>query len=245
MTEFETAPGKRFVVEGLDGTGKSTVVNMLLWQFAKNGYETLQIDEPDSPIDRSGNRLLNVASEVRLLAKDGSYDSNPYADLGMMNVSRFAGYKLVTKEFVANGGIAGQARDSDSSVVFQGHSSGLGMDFVEAECRKFMGDDSYFEPDFKTILRLEDEEERLRRIENRGELEVPDKFESRSADFHQLTREGYDIWAQRKGIDITSIEARQPKDEVAEIVLAKLLGATSLYITRYDWAEYREEHRAA
>lgn len=231
--------GLRFVVEGLDGTGKSTVVKMILWQFAQNGFETIQVDEPGGPTDSNGKQLLPVAQHLRDLVKDGSYDSNPTADLGMFNVSRFASYKLVSKPHIAKGGIVGQARDYDSSVVYQGFASKLGVSYVEETCRQFMDDESYFQPDFKTILLLEDEQTRQERISQRGALEKPDKFESRDNDFQETLKAGYHSIATTKHIDTTSILPNQTKEEIAEIVLNKLLKKTGFQITQYDWGLFK------
>lgn len=238
MPEIESFTGKRFVIEGNDGTGKSTVTNMMLWQFAQNGYETLQIDEPGSAIDSDENILLPVARELRDLIKDGTYEHNPHADLAMFNVSRFANWTHATLPLLNRGGIAGQARDYTSSEVYQGYADGLGIQYAEDMARLVMADDRYFEPHFKTVLAFKDETERLKRIQGRGELEKPDTFESRGTSFQQRLNEGYLVVAEQKGIEVTEIEADMSPEYVADMLLEKMLGAVGMSLTRYNWEKY-------
>lgn len=241
MPDIESFPGKRFVVEGNDGTGKSTVTEMMLWQFAQNGYETLQIDEPGSAIDTKKAILVPAAKELRDAIKDGSYEHNPHADLAMFTAARFVNWTYATRPLLERGGVAGQARDYTSSQVYQGYADGLGIGYAEDMTRLAMVDPLYFEPDFKTVLGFKNEVERLKRIDGRGELEIPDTFESRGESFQQRLNEGYFIVAERDGLDITEIEADMSREYIADMLLEKMLGKTGMSLTHYSWGSYWEE----
>lgn len=241
MPEFEQpiSPGKRIVVEGNDGTGKSTVADMLSWQVRQNGFRTLRIDEPNSPIDDDGNVLLPHIAELRREIKDGTYTHNPTADLAMFNVARFLSWTHITKPQMFEQGVWPiQARDKTSSEAYQGNADGLGIDTVNGTIHSFMNDETYFHPDFKTVLVFKNEIERLKRVKNRAILEVPDTFESRGEAFQRSVNEGYLLVAKRDGLDITEIEAEQSKEEVADIVFEKMVGRVGVNLTKYNWDGY-------
>jgi thymidylate kinase len=243
MSEVE--PGKRSVIEGNDGTGKTTYANMFAWQVQKNGFLTLRIDEPDSPIDQDGNVLLPHVSALRTEIKDGSYEHNPHADLGQFNVSRFLSWTRVTKPLMIKGYWPIQTRDKTSSEGYQGGGDGLGIEYVDKTVRDFMNDELYFEPDFKTVLVFKDDMERLKRIQTRGPLDKPDTFESRSADFQARVNNAYLQSAARDNLDITEIEAHQPREEIADIIFEKAVGAIGINLVKYDWEEYFASQQAA
>jgi len=248
MSELETfpQPGKRIIVEGNDGTGKSTVADMLAWQIRQNGYRTLRIDEPNSPIDDNGVELLPHVAELRREIKDGSYKHNAHADLGMFNVARFLSWTHVTRPQMLEEGVwPVQARDKTSSDVYQGNADGLGMDYTTKTINDFMDDELYFHADFKTVLVFKNEIERLRRIKDRAVLEVPDTFESRGQDFQQRVNEGYLLVAERDGLDLTEIDADQSREEVTDIVFDKMVGQIGINLTKYSWKDYWASKEAA
>lgn len=239
--EIPTIPGKRITVEGNDGTGKSTTADMLAWQIRRNGFRYIRVDEPNSPIDDEGAVLLPHIAQLRLDIKDGSYQHNPHADLAMFNVARFLAWTRVSKQKVTEGFWEIKSRDNTSSDAYQGYGDLLGVDYTQEQAHKVMGDETYFDLDFKTILVFKNEIERLKRIGGRGILEVPDTFEQRDAEFQQRVNSGYLQIALNQGIDITEIEADQPRNEVADIVFEKMVGAIGVQLVKYDWEEYWAE----
>ena len=247
MSEFEPSiiPGKRIVIEGNDGTGKTTTADMLAWQVGKNGYRYIRVDEPNSPIDDEGTVLLPRIAQLRELdIKNGSYAHNPHADLAMFNVARYVSWTHVTKPKLAEGWWDFQGRDDTSSGAYQGSGDGLGIQYVKERTREVMNDEAYFHPDFRTILVFKNEIERLKRLESRGAPELPDTFEKRGPEFQARVNDGYLMSALEYGIDITEIEAGQPKEEVADIVFEKMVGAVGINLVKYDWEEYRESNAA-
>lgn len=248
MSEFESPliiPGKRVVVEGNDGTGKSTVADMLAWQVRKNNIRTLRVDEPNSPIDEAGNVLLPHIAELRHNIKDGSFAHNPHADLAMFNVSRHISTTHIENPYMDEGYWMLKARDFTSSLAYQGHAEGLGIDEVYEIIKNTMQDDRYMNPDFKTVLIFEDELERLRRIKHRAVLEVPDTFEKRGPEFQARINEAYPLIAERFGYNITPIRTEQSREEIADTVFSSMVGAVGVQLTKYSWEEYWKEKEAA
>jgi len=244
-SELAIPRGKRIVVEGNDGTGKSTVADMFGWQVRKNGFHTIRIDEPNSPIDEDGTVMLPHIAELRREIKDGSYPHNPHADLAMFNVARYLSLMRVEKPYLELGYWMIKSRDKTSSEAYQGNGDGLGIDTVTGIIDNVMQDDDYLHPDFKTILVFKDEMERLKRIESRGPLDLPDTFESRDGNFQQRVNDAYPVIAARDGFDITEIETGQSREEIADIVLVKAIGAIGVNLSHFSWDEYWEEQRSA
>lgn len=232
MSEIE--PGKRIIIEGTDGTGKSTQANMLAMQLRLNAIDVLRIDEPDSAMDHKGTILVPAASEMRKIIKDGSIERTAEANVVMFTAAAIANWKTATQPHLLQGGWGVQARDYRSRMAYQGHAENYGIDEVERITEATM-DDHYMNPDFTVILDFPDEAEQVResRIGNRGPLDTPDTFESRDASFQQSIRDGYRFIAQRDNIEV--IDANQSKIEIADEIWNRMVGKLSLDLVKYDW----------
>ncbi len=79
---------------------------------------------------------------------------------------------------------------------------------------------AYMKPDYTFILDLDDERERLRRIASRGDLEVPDTFESMDDAFQQRLIDGYRSIARKKRIK--PIIATQSPSNIADLIIGRL-----------------------
>jgi len=82
--------GKYIVIEGGDGTGKSTQVNMLNARLNKLGIETLVTPNADSgelePIQEPGG--TDVANELRRRIKDASIPRTPWQNVEWFTEAR-------------------------------------------------------------------------------------------------------------------------------------------------------------
>lgn len=229
-----TEPGKRIIVEGTDGTGKSTVADMLAYQLRLNGIRVVRVDEPDSAVDEDGTILVPAAAELRKIIKDGFIDRSPEANVTLFTASRFANWATMSQPALKRGAWVVQARDSTSTEVYQGYAEEYGIEAVETLTRATLGE-QYMNPDFRIILDFDDakEAERLARINNRGPLEKPDTFEMRSDAFQQRLRDGYRHIAARRGIDTLMVEGS--KAEVAAMVWYRMVGKLGLELALFPW----------
>jgi len=227
-------PGKRIIIEGTDGTGKTTIANMLAHQLRLNGKRVLRVDEPNSAMDEEGRILVPAASELRKIIVDGSVPREPAANVVMLTASRFANWAIVSQPALARGDWVVQSRDDTSSNVYQGYAEGYGIENVEALSRATLGE-QYMNPDFRIILDFDDakEAERLARINNRSSLDIPDTFEMRSDGFQQRLRDGYRLIAAQQGIDTLMVDGN--KEEVATMVWDKMVGKLGINLVRYGW----------
>jgi len=105
------------------------------------------------------------------------------------------------------------SRNYYSTEAYQGYGEGLDLDIINDITLKSTGQ-RYMDPDLALILDLNDEKERNRRINERGKIQNPDTFESKSDDFQTRVRLGYIAIAKRRNLPI--ISANQEPDTITE-----------------------------
>lgn len=194
--------GKYVVIEGHDGTGKSTQVDMLREKLAAEGIESIAFHEPEG---------TPIASAIRTIIKNGTLERDPETNLLLFTASRHEIWKPA-KAALAQGAWVISARNYYSTIAYQGNGEGLDVDLIINTTKQFT-DDQYMHPDVAVILSLENEETRAKRIGQRGELTHPDTFESRDAAFQQRVTDGYLDIARRYNLPV--IAADQTPDTIS------------------------------
>lgn len=110
-----------------------------------------------------------------------------------------------------------------SSLAFQGYGNGVDLELIE-KITLLATDERYMHPDIELILSLDNMEERIKRIANRGALKALDTFESQPDDYQERVREGYLQVAHDRNIPVISadqtIEAMS--NEIWEIIKEKM-----------------------
>lgn len=182
--------GKYIVIEGHDGTGKSTQVEMLHERLGEEGIEAVEIHEPAG---------VAIADELRKIIKNGELERDGETNLLLFTAARRELFRQVIAPTLGRGAWVLAARNWRSTAAYQGYGEGLDINEIEAITRKYT-DEAYLNPDFECILSLQSEEERIKRITQRGELENPDTFESRGDDFQTRVESGYLEIAQKDGL---------------------------------------------
>ncbi len=203
-----TPRGHYVVIEGQDGTGKSTQVDMLAERLRQQGIESVTFHEPDG---------VDIAGEIRTIIKNGELHRSAMTNLLLFTACRRENWLQIGKEALRNGTWVLSARDYTSSLVYQGLAEGLDLALIERLTLEAT-DEQYITPDHRIILDIIDETERERRIKERGDLANPDTFESRDDDFQQRILSGYRYIAAQK--DIPIISAAQSPEAVSNQVWA-------------------------
>ncbi|MCA9338941.1 dTMP kinase [Candidatus Saccharibacteria bacterium] len=196
--------GKYIVIEGHDGTGKSTQVEMLHKRLSKEGVEAVEIHEPAG---------VAIADELRKIIKNGELDRDGETNLLLFTAARRELFRQVIAPTLGRGAWVLAARNWRSTAAYQGYGEGLDIDEIETITRQYT-DEAYLNPDFECFLSLQSKQERTKRIAKRGELENPDTFESRDDDFQAKVENGYLDIAEKDGLLV--IDASPSPEEIHE-----------------------------
>lgn len=107
--------GKLIVIEGLDGSGKSTQLELLPENLLKHGIESRSVSFPDYESDSSA--LVKMYLSGKFGKKPN--DVNAYAASLFYAVDRFASYKANWGDYYNHNGIIVSGRYTTSNAVHQ------------------------------------------------------------------------------------------------------------------------------
>lgn len=191
-------------MEGPDGAGKSTQIELLKSYLADKGYKVVITREP-------GGTTISEAIREVILNKDYS-EMCDNTELLLYAAARAQLVHEVIRPALEEGNAVICDRFVESSVVYQGIGRGLGIDTVYAVNEYAL---QGLRPQLTILLDL-DAEEGLRRKKNQAEL---DRMEAAGIEFHKKVAEGYRTLAERDPARIMRISATLPKEEIhAKIV---------------------------
>lgn len=179
-------PGRYIVIEGNDGTGKSTQVAKLAEYFRARGQTVCMVEEPGSD---DPEKSTPIANELRNVIKNGDLARSAAVNVALFSAARRELWREKIRPALERGEIVLSARNYISTLVYQGQAEG----FDEAEIlrlTKLFTDEKYLHPDVMIVLSLS-HDKRKERIAMRGELKNPDTFESRGQDFQEKITKGY------------------------------------------------------
>jgi dTMP kinase len=197
--------GKYIVIEGHDGTGKSTQVELLRKRLTADGISSIEFHEPEgSPI----------ANEIRTIIKNGELPRDATTNLLLFTAARHEIWRNARQQ-LDEGTWVVAARNYFSTLAYQGYGEGVDQDVITTLTRQFT-DEIYMKPDVALILSLDDDIERHRRIQKRGVIEHLDTFESKDTDFQQRVAGAYLAIAKKYNAPI--ISASNSPQEVADTI---------------------------
>ncbi len=206
--------GKYVVIEGHDGTGKSTQVELVRKKLLDHGIESIEFHEPAGSL---------IADAIRTVIKNGKLPRDATTNLLLFSAARHDIWFRQALPALAAGKWVIASRNYYSTLAYQGYGEGLDLEIISATTR-IATDDQYLRPDIAIILDLDDESERLKRIASRGSLAHPDTFESKDDSFQSKVNEGYAAIATSHNIPVVS--AAQSVDavqrEIWDIIIREL-----------------------
>ncbi len=197
----------RFIVfEGVEGSGKTTQVNMLAEALRSRGLTVVVTHEPGGT--PAGEAIRDVLLAHRV-------DMSPLCELFLFCASRTQHVRDVIAPALRRGQVVISDRYELSSVVYQGYAGDVGVPLAEQLNNIATGG---LHPDLTVILDI-DPEEGLRR--NRANSSA-DRIEAKDLDFHRRVREGYLVWAASHPRASLVIDATLPPEEIHRQVLRRL-----------------------
>lgn len=170
------ANGIFITIEGPDGAGKSTQIDLLKQYFLEKGYDVLLTRDP------GGNR---ISEEIRGIILNKDYtEMAAETELLLYTAARAQLVKEIIEPALNEGKVVISDRFVDSAAVYQGMGRGLGVDTVY-QVNDCILKNLHFD---MTILLDLPAEEGIRRKKNQAEL---DRMERESLEFHKKVAEGY------------------------------------------------------
>ena len=168
--------GLFIVMEGPDGSGKTTQINLLKEYLEEAGYECLITREPGGTV---------IGEEIRQLILNPEHkEMSPVTEMLLYAASRAQLVHEVIGPALEEGKIVISDRFVDSSIVYQGIARKLGISTVSAVNAPGIG---IYRPDGIFFIDLS-EAEGLRRKKEQKNL---DRMEQVGIDFHHMVSEGY------------------------------------------------------
>ena len=169
------------VLEGGEGSGKSTQAQLLARRLRAEGRDVVETFEP-------GGTARGALLRSVLLDDDSQLD--PHAELLLMAADRAQHVSELIEPAMARGAVVVCDRFSPSTLVYQGVARGLGVDVVEAIDR-FAAQG--VAPDVVVVLDVSDAVALQRMPEAR------DRLERAGAEFHAAVRGAYRDLAGPRG----------------------------------------------
>ena len=168
--------GLFIVMEGPDGSGKTTQINLLKEYLEEAGYECLITREPGGTV---------IGEEIRQLILNPEHkEMSPVTEMLLYAASRAQLVHEVIGPALEEGKIVISDRFVDSSIVYQGIARKLGISTVSAVNAPGIG---IYRPDGIFFIDLS-EAEGLRRKKEQKNL---DRMEQEGIDFHHMVSDGY------------------------------------------------------
>lgn len=186
-------------MEGPDGAGKSTQIDLLRGYLLERGYDIIVCREP-------GGTVISEAIREVILNKD-------YKNMGHMTelllyaAARAQLVEEVIQPALEEGKVVICDRFIESSAVYQGIARGMGIDLVY-EINQFAVGSTM--PDITILLDI-DAETGIGRKKQQAEL---DRMESEKLEFHKKVVEGYRLLAERDKNRMVKIDGRNSIHEI-------------------------------
>ena len=196
-------------VEGTDGAGKSTQIDLLLKHLKDKGVDVVFTREP------GGTYISEKIRKIILDTDNEGMTDECEALLYAASRAQHVREKIIPA--INEGKTVICDRYVDSSIVYQGVARGLGTAEVKAINDFAIGG---VMPDMTLFFDLTVEES-VKRKKDMGKL---DRIEKESVDFHKKIYDGYIALAEANPDRIKRIDASKSIDEVHKQVLKALEG---------------------
>lgn len=202
--------GRFITVEGGEGAGKSTVIARLYEELQARGMDVLLTREPGG---------IDIAEQIREIILNPAHtqmDKRTEALLYAAARRQHLAEKVIPA--LEAGKLVLCDRFIDSSLAYQGHARGLGIDAVYEINRFAIGDCM---PELTLFFDVQPATGLARISAARGR-EV-NRLDLEGIRFHELVREGYQLAMARDPERFVVIDAEQPMEQVYQSALSAVI----------------------
>jgi dTMP kinase len=201
--------------EGIEGSGKTTQIELLIPVLQTKGYECVFTREPGA---------TEIGNKIRAILLDAAHTTMiPLTELLLYEADRAQHVHQVIKPALAANKVVVSDRFFDATTVYQGYARGYNLDLIQQIHQMVLGG---LKPDLTLILDLpvhEGLERAWQRINSQSEGLPEDRFEKEAVAFHERVRQGYLTLANDEPERFRLIDASRDEQaihkEIAEIVL--------------------------
>ena len=213
--------GLFITLEGIDGTGKSTQLRLLVRYLKRRGLPVRVTREP------GGTRLGEGIRKILLDSKNTHLSS--LAELALMYAARAQHLEEVIRPALAKGQIVVSDRYNDASIAYQGYGRKLGVATVRAFDRIVSG---RTQPDLTILLDLAPRLSLGRAVGRQSPRNSSqERFELQGLTFHRRVRRGYLAIARKDPRRVKVVRAGGPVAEVHARILNLVEGFLAQRLT--------------
>ena len=191
--------------EGIEGSGKSTQIQMLKEFFEKKSLKAFFTKEPGSS---------EIGKEIRSILLNKENKIYPQTEIFLIFADRVQHVQEIIEPNLNEGKIVVSDRYYDSSVAYQGQREGIS----KIEIYELIENLDLPTPDITFLLDLP-ANVGLKRAKNRASL---DRFESEEISFHEGVRQNYLDLHEQNLERIVKIDATQSPNEIFSNIIKKI-----------------------
>lgn len=187
--------------EGIEGSGKSTQIELIEELIRAKGYQVKKLREPGTT--KLGEKIRNIFLEKTTETVD------PITEAFLLYASRKHLDQNFLRQNLSDGAIVIADRYADATLAYQSYGKGLDHNFVKLihDSSQLLSPDLTFYMDISAELSRE-------RISDRE----MDRMESESIDFFKKVREGYLQIAHDNPKRVVVLDANKTIDELHESI---------------------------
>jgi len=199
--------GLFITIEGPDGAGKSTQIELLKEYFKNKGKEIVITREPGGTLISEKIRDIILDNENKEMAD--TTEALLYAASRAQHVAE----KILPA--LKKGQVVICDRFVHSSLIYQGMARGLGIDEVKTiNDFAIMG----LMPNITFFFDISPEIS----LKRKDEMGKKDRLENENIDFHKKVYEGYKKLIEKYPDEFSVIDARKSKEEIHEDIISRL-----------------------
>jgi len=204
--------------EGIEGSGKSTQIPLLMAELRSRGRDCIATREPGA---------TKIGKKIRALLLDSVNSAMlSTTELLLYEADRAQHIHEIIAPALKSRKVVISDRFSDATTVYQGYARGLDLGQIRQLHRMVLGS---LKPDLTIVLDLPVQqglERAWRRIETQTGDVREDRFEKEAMSFHEKVRQGYLALAKLEPKRFRIIDASRDPDsihkEVVQVVLNRL-----------------------